>query len=78
MGSFGTNFHELWTEIPKADTFEQYICIANRISVYRMAGVVTGADERVLLNCLEAFVDSRYAPKTRAEWKQMYEQEVEK
>lgn len=77
MFSFCKEFREIWEEIPYVATYRQYVETANKIDTYRMANLITKTDERVLLNCLEAFVDSRYAPKSRAEWKQMYEQEEE-
>lgn len=72
MLSFGKEFREIWEEIPHVATYRKYVEVANMIDTYRMANLITGTGERVLLDCLEAFIDARYAPKTREEWVKMY------
>lgn len=72
MFSFGKEFREIWVEIPKAETYQGCVDVIEKIEDYSTKNLITREDTMVLLDCLEAFIDARYAPKTREEWVEMY------
>lgn len=68
MFRFGKEFQEIWEEIPKAETYQGCVDVIDKIESYSMKNLITREDTMVLLDCLEAFINAGYKPKTRVEW----------
>lgn len=68
MFSFGKEFREIWVEIPKAETYQGCVDVIEKIEAYSTKNLITREDTMVLLDCLEAFINAGYKPKTRVEW----------
>ena len=68
MFSFGKEFREIWEEIPKVATYQGCVDVIEKIEDYSMKNLIAGEDVMVLLDCLEAFINAGYTPKTRVEW----------
>lgn len=73
MFSFGKEFQEIWGEIPNAETYQGCIDVIEKIKSYSTANLITGECGMILLDCLEAFINVGYVPKTRAEWVELGE-----
>lgn len=68
MVGFGKEFREIWEEIPNVETCNGCIDVIIKIESYSMINLITREDTMILLDCLEAFINAGYKPKTRVEW----------
>lgn len=50
----GEEFWRLWGELPKIVTYRDYIVMCNEIDSAQMDRMITGRDEHILLEALEA------------------------
>ena len=59
MFSYGETFRWLWAEIPKVESYREYIGLCNKIDDCRTGYEITKTDETLLLEALALYAKTR-------------------